>query len=298
MQKITLSFFLLFFALGQGLYAQGVKGTVSIANEKVVGTDYYFDVYLATRATTTGDLYLADADFRITFDNSLFTNPDFFKRDSTYSIVVPGFGTFNYVIGYCSLEPTNNIVSNVLSTQQSYNSKTVPSINGNVLSVELSGSNPSSQTVFDDGIAKIDGTTLTHRIGRFYISGYNGTGNPNLAFDFTSLLSTQVFTYANVAPTFTSSAADIQAATFPVEWLSFTADKLNDNTVKLNWVTGSEINNDRFVIEKRLENGEFKSLGEMKGAGFSEVPSYYEYEDRSPMAEKSELPSKSICWIR
>ncbi len=286
MQKFTFSFLLLLFALGQGLYAQGVKGTVSIANEQVVGSDYYFDIYLSTRPTTTGDIYLADADFRITFDNSLFTNPTFSKRDSTYSLVVPGFGTFNYTIGYCTFEPTNNIAGNILSTQQSYNSKTVPSINGNVLSVELSGSNPTSQTVFDNGIAKIDGTALTHRIGRFYISGYNGSGNPNLTFDFTSLLATQVFSYANVAPTFSSSAADIDAGTFPVEWLSFDAEKLNDNTVQLNWVTGSEINNDRFIIEKRLENGEFKALGEIKGAGFSEVPTYYDYTDRSPMAAK------------
>jgi len=286
MQKITLSFFLLLFALGQGLYAQGVEGTITIANEQVVGTDYYFDLYLATSPTTTGDIYLADADFRINFDNSLFTAPTFTKKDSTYSLVVPGFGTFNYIVGYCSFVPTSTNTGDILNTQQTYNSKTVASLNSNVLSVELSGPNPTNQMTFDNGIAKIDGTVLTHRLGRFFISGYNGTGNPNLTLDFTSLLSTQVCSYANVAPDFSSSAATMTAASLPVEWLSFTAEKLNDNTVQLNWITGSEINNDRFVIEKRLENGEFKVLNEVKGAGFSEVPSYYDYKDRSPMAEK------------
>lgn len=286
MQKITLSFFLLLLALGQSLSAQGVKGTVMILNEGAIGTDYYFDIYLSTRPTTTGDLYLADADFRITFDNTLFTNPDFLKKDSTYSLFVPGFGTFNYSVGYCSFEPINNITGNILSTQQGYNNKTVTSINNNVLSVELAGSNPTSQMVFDNSIAAIDGADSTHRVGRFYISGYNGIGDPNLTFDFTSLLSTQVFSYANVAPNFVSSAADIEEASLPVEWLSFTAEKLNDNTVQLNWVTGSEINNDRFVIEKRLENGEFKALSEVNGAGFSDEPSFYEYKDHSPMAAK------------
>ncbi|MFK7925047.1 MAG: T9SS type A sorting domain-containing protein [Bacteroidia bacterium] len=279
MQKLTLSFLLLLMAWGQGLYAQGVTGTVTIANEKAVGTDYYFDLYLATRATTTGDIYLADADFRFTFDNTLFSSPTFQKRDSSVSISI-----FSFNIGYCSFVPTNDSPANSIVTQESYHTAMSLSMPGSdILSIEIPGSTPTDQTSLDDGVAKIDGTSVTHRLGRFYITGYNGTGNPSLTVSLAGLLTTQVFSYSNTQG-FPSSAVDIEAASLPVEWLSFTAEKLNETTVQLNWVTASEINNDRFIIEKRLENGEFVSLDELDGAGFSETATYYEYQDRSQMA--------------
>lgn len=283
MQKITLSFLLLLIALGQGLYAQGVKGNVIIANEKVVGTDYYFDLYLATRPTTTGDIYLADSDFRFTFNNTLFTSPTFQKRDSIVTVGAPPF-TFNLNIGYCTFVPTNDTPGNSLLTQESYHtamSLSMPALD--ILSIEIPGSTPTDQNSLNDGVAKIDDTAATHRLGRFYITGYDGTGDPSLTISLTGLLTTQVFSYS-ATPNFTSSAVDIEAASLPVEWLSFTAEKINDKTVQLNWTTGSEINNDRFIIEKRLENGEFVSLDELDGAGFSEVATYYEYKDRSQMA--------------
>ncbi|MEL6592164.1 MAG: hypothetical protein AAFQ68_18860, partial [Bacteroidota bacterium] len=103
MQKFTFTILSLFMILGQSLSAQGVEGSVLITNDSVAGSRYYFDVYLATRPTTTGDIYLADADFRISYDQSLFTNPTFQKQDS--SVTFGGFFTFN--IGYCTFVPSN-----------------------------------------------------------------------------------------------------------------------------------------------------------------------------------------------
>lgn len=283
MQKITLSYIFLLLAFAQGLSAQGVKGNIAIANEKVVGTDYYFDLYLTTNPSSSGDLFLADADFRINFNNALFTNPTFNKRDSSVTVGTAPF-TFNLNIGYCSFVPTNDTPGNTLLTQDSYHSSLAISIpEPNILSIELPGPSPSDQNLLDDGVARINDQAATHRLGRFYISGYNGSGNPNLAMAFTGLLTTKIFTYAP-APNFNSSAVELTSSTFPVEWLSFTAEKLDAKTVQLNWITGTEINNDYFEVEKRLENEEFKTIGDVDGAGYSNVSLDYKFEDNSEMA--------------
>ncbi len=279
MQKIALSYIILMLAFAQGLYAQGVKGKIAISNEKAIGSDYYFDLYLTADPSSTGDIYLADADFRISFDNTLFTSPSFHKRDSTVTVSI-----FNFSIGYCSFVPTNTTPGTDLQTREAYNTALALSMpEADVVSIELPGSNPADQNQLNDAVARITDSPATHRLGRFYISGYNGSGNPNLSLSFTGLLTTKVFTY-EPTPSFVSSAVDVSAASLPVEWLSFTADKLDEQSVELNWITGSEINNDFFVVEKRLENETFAPIGKVDGAGYSNVSRDYSFEDRTPMA--------------
>lgn len=274
---------MLMLAFAQGVSAQGVKSNIAIGNEKVVGSDYYFDLYIATNPSTSGDLYLADADFRVNFDNTLFSSPTFQKRDSNIVVGSPPF-TLNLNIGYCTFVPTNDTPGNTLLAQDDYNTSMALSMpENNVLSVELPGPTPTDQTQLDDKVAKIDGQVAMHRLGRFYITGYNGSGNPNLTIALSGVLSTKVFSY-DPAPNFNSSSVELTGSAFPVEWLSFTAEKLDAKTVQLNWITGSEINNDYFVVEKRLESGEFTALDKVDGAGFSSVSTDYTFEDNSPMA--------------
>jgi hypothetical protein len=45
----------------------------------------------------------------------------------------------------------------------------------------------------------------------------------------------------------------------PVELISFTAQVLNE-TVKLNWVTASELNNDFFTVQRSADGVEYESL--------------------------------------
>ncbi|MEL6844041.1 MAG: T9SS type A sorting domain-containing protein, partial [Bacteroidota bacterium] len=46
---------------------------------------------------------------------------------------------------------------------------------------------------------------------------------------------------------------------------------------------GSEINNDYFSVQKRLEEGEFETIDQVSGAGYSDQPLYYEYVDEGEM---------------
>jgi hypothetical protein len=65
----------------------------------------------------------------------------------------------------------------------------------------------------------------------------------------------------------------------PVELSSFTGQLVN-NTVKLQWQTSSEINNNRFELERKYENNNWIKISELKGAGNSNSPAQYFYLDK------------------
>ncbi|MBK8672792.1 MAG: T9SS type A sorting domain-containing protein [Bacteroidetes bacterium] len=69
----------------------------------------------------------------------------------------------------------------------------------------------------------------------------------------------------------------------PIELASFTgyhnADKYENN---LNWVTASEVNSSRFVVEKSLDGASFTYLGEKSGAGNSTTTLNYDFVDTKP----------------
>ena len=65
----------------------------------------------------------------------------------------------------------------------------------------------------------------------------------------------------------------------PVELSSFTGTIIN-NAVKLEWMTITETNNNFFNIERRNQNGLWKTIGVIKGAGNSLIPIRYSYIDK------------------
>jgi len=73
----------------------------------------------------------------------------------------------------------------------------------------------------------------------------------------------------------------------PVEMLSFQADKFGDENVMLTWETAKELNNDKFVIEKKRDEGEFEAIGEVKGAGTTDDVQHYTFLDKTGLAEQN-----------
>jgi len=67
----------------------------------------------------------------------------------------------------------------------------------------------------------------------------------------------------------------------PVEWLSFTADKFGKD-VLLKWITATELNNDKFVVQRSNDGITFEKIGEVTGNGSSNAISYYEFIDYTP----------------
>ena len=171
-----------------------VSADLTIENQEVVGTDFLFDIYL-TR-TESNDIYLGTGDLVLTFNSSAFTNPVITRESSTY----------------WNLTSTSGFPVGIL-----YRATTSPaSITSNELIINLNQVPFGDQQEFDDNIAKIDNTPLTHRIGRYKVSGIsNPSEYMNLQWKTIGTgITTQVFTLSPVSP-WTSSPVNINAINPP-----------------------------------------------------------------------------------
>jgi hypothetical protein len=74
---------------------------------------------------------------------------------------------------------------------------------------------------------------------------------------------------------------DVAIAPMPVELVSFKAQALNGNA-KLTWVTATEKNNDKFVIERSEDGKVYTKIGEVNGHGNSSTSINYTFIDRNP----------------
>ena len=72
----------------------------------------------------------------------------------------------------------------------------------------------------------------------------------------------------------------------PVELTSFTASVNDNGNVVLDWSTATETNNNMFEIERRVEQGEFFTIGYVNGAGTTTEPQNYSYTDKTTEAGK------------
>src|SRR5690606_27584493 len=69
-----------------------------------------------------------------------------------------------------------------------------------------------------------------------------------------------------------------------VNLVSFTANRLNETSVRHNWRTAGEENNDRFEIERSTDGINFITVGEVAGNGTTNTPLSYLFEDRNANA--------------
>ena len=80
---------------------------------------------------------------------------------------------------------------------------------------------------------------------------------------------------------------NLNTVSLPVELIDFEATKVEEQAVDLTWTTTAEVNNDKFVIEKRLQTEEeFEAIGEIKGAGTVSTAQSYEFRDNGLMTRK------------
>jgi len=73
-----------------------------------------------------------------------------------------------------------------------------------------------------------------------------------------------------------------QAQALPVNLASYRA-KAEPDRVQLKWITFSEQNNDRFEVERSLNNSDFKFLLSVKGSGTTNDKNFYTAYDNSPL---------------
>lgn len=69
----------------------------------------------------------------------------------------------------------------------------------------------------------------------------------------------------------------------PIELLSFSANTTEENTVKCEWITSAELNNDFFTIERGSSPQAFEEIGRIDGAGHSSEINTYTFIDPMPL---------------
>lgn len=276
---------MIFAMLCNSMFGQ-VSADLTIENQEAVGTDFFFDIYL-TR-TGINNLYLGNADFVLTFNTSNFNSPQLEKVGTSP--------------GSCTFVPTDQSSIYPQITQMNYfNTTAVEILNGNELTINLNGPTPGEQAAFDTGVALIDNSSSTHRLGTFKVSGIeNPSGHMNLQWKISSTL---VYTLANTTP-FTSSEVTINTINpdnepLPVELSSFTVES-NGNNVALRWETITEVNNYGFEVERAstplgMTNSlKWEKIGFVEGHGNSNSPKSYSFEDDQLISTKIKYRLKQI----
>ncbi|MFO8053658.1 MAG: T9SS type A sorting domain-containing protein [Bacteroidales bacterium] len=67
----------------------------------------------------------------------------------------------------------------------------------------------------------------------------------------------------------------------PVEFVKFEAIPLNNDAVKLNWATASEINNEHFTVQRSVKDDDFQDINIISGAGNANELITYTYTDKN-----------------
>lgn len=75
----------------------------------------------------------------------------------------------------------------------------------------------------------------------------------------------------------------------PIELSSFTGKLVSGNKVDLNWVTKTEVSNYGFNIERRINDGEWNTIGFVEGNGNSNSPKKYNFTDTDLIAGGSKF---------
>lgn len=110
-------------------------------------------------------------------------------------------------------------------------------------------------------------------------TGVSGT-SPNVIVTAPAVSSFSPFTFGS-----------INLSPLPVKLVAFTAIASGNNSL-LNWTTASELNNDRFEVERSIDGINFTYVGEVKGAGNSTSILNYQFID----TRVSELSTKQVYY--
>jgi hypothetical protein len=131
-----------------------------------------------------------------------------------------------------------------------------------------------------------------------YIARYNGTQWVATAATEGGSFPTGPFTSsASGFTAFSAFGITSDLNSLPIQLGSFTASVIQNNHVRLNWMTISELNNYGFFVQKRLAQtaawteiaGSF-----VPGHGTTNVPQYYSYTDNTPLVGATQYRLRQV----
>lgn len=188
------------------------------------------------------------------------------------------------LMAQCTLNGTYNATNfQTAVTNAVNNGCTIITLTGNV---SYAGNNnviiPSSASLVigSGGSVSIGGNaslSTTNNIEILSGGSFATSGSADLTF-VNSPLPNQVLTPGVVNGPITIT----RLGPLPVELSSFKAHA-RAGAIEISWSTASELNNERFLIERSGADAVFVSIGEVKGAGTTAEPKEYSFTDRAPL---------------
>ncbi len=123
---------------------------------------------------------------------------------------------------------------------------------------------------------------ITHlRLSTF--TGVVGSPGTNSGTTANPLIERTALSIANLnANNFHVASVDAVNSPLPITLTSFTAF-VEEDGVRLDWVTESELNNDFFTLERTIDAERFESLAQVKGKGTTTQQSKYSHFDNDPI---------------
>lgn len=85
-------------------------------------------------------------------------------------------------------------------------------------------------------------------------------------------------------PAAMSSGGVVRGGTLPVVLVDFTAVLTNDKTISLSWDTHTEVNSNRFDIERSADGASWTTIGSVAAKGNSAMPVSYSFSDQHPLS--------------
>lgn len=217
--------------------------------QEISGSNLYISLYI--RSTGATNFILGSANFRINVNPSGL-NITSIPIEITEGLWDNGNDPGNYADQFNGRNSTDGWVS--INIENLYN--------GGGVQV------PTSATLIGTMSITILNTSLTSDVS-WRVSGLNKTEILD------HLLGDDITSFGNFV--------DPPPFPLPVELTSFTSKLLNDR-IQLNWVTKTEVNNYGFNVERRINEGEWNSIGFVEGHGNSNSPKAYSYSDKDLFA--------------
>ena len=187
-----------------------------------------------------------------------------------------------------AVAPPNSASSSLYTNSISNTSMNLNWTSGNgARRIVIARANNSSLSNPTNGISYVANSVfgLGNTVGSGNYVVYDGTGSScsvtGLSLNTTYFFRIYEYNGAGAsAMYYTTAYGSIGATTLPVTLTAFTATKLTENKVQLNWSTASEINNKKFEIQ-RTENEklEWQNIGSVEGNGTTNSLQNYQLND-------------------